>query len=516
MKELKKIDQYPVVSDEIKCNVRIFEVAEEYVPIYEITYPQVERATESILQFLREKLVETVTVQISEILDPKQSEAIKKRFTDSTRALIVKEFPELPKLEQDTLTGRLVHEMLGLGPLELVLSDPNLEEIVINSSKEPVWVYHKKHGWLKTNVVVPTEEQIFNYASIIGRKIGRQITNLTPLMDAHLLTGDRVNATLFPISSSGNTITIRKFARNPWTIISFIDPEVKTLNAELAALIWLCMEYELNIVVAGGTASGKTSMLNAILPFIPPNHRIISIEDTRELTLPSFLHWIPLTTREPNPEGKGEVTMLDLMINSLRMRPDRIVLGEIRRQREAEVLFEAMHTGHSVYSTLHADTSEQVKQRLTNPPIELPEAMLDSLHLLLVQYRHRRLKIRRTFEVAEVIPSYKEGGETMIGVNVLYRWKPKTDKLEKLWASSRIFEEIGLHTGMTDKEMDDDLKEKELVLNWMLKNKVNTVNTVGKVIADYYDDKSRVVGIAEKKKKPSEILDENLMKEIVK
>jgi len=513
---MKKIDEYMVSADEVKCHVSIYEMKEEYVPIYEITYPQVEKATDVILQYLRGKLVEIVTVQISEILDPKQSEAIKKRFMDSTRALIVKEFPDLKKEDQNTLTGRLVHEMLGLGPIEMVLADPNLEEIVINNSKNPAWVYHKRYGWLKTNVVVPTEEQIFNYASIIGRKIGRQITNLTPLMDAHLLTGDRVNATLFPISSAGNTITIRKFARNPWTIISFIDPSIKTLNAEMAALIWLCMEYELNIVVAGGTASGKTSMLNAILPFIPPNHRIISIEDTRELTLPSFLHWIPLTTREPNPEGKGEVTMLDLMINSLRMRPDRIVLGEIRRQREAEVLFEAMHTGHSVYSTLHADTSEQVKQRLINPPIELPEAMLESLHLLLVQYRHRRLKIRRTFEVAEIIPSYREGGETVIGVNVLYRWKPKTDKLEKLWASSRIFDEIGLHTGMVEKEMSDDLKEKELVLTWMLKNKVNTVNTVGKVIADYYDDKNRVVEIARKNQKPSDLLDEALMKEIVK
>jgi flagellar protein FlaI len=513
---MRNIDQYVVVADEVRCSVDISESDEEYVPVYKITYPTVEKATEAILQYLREKLIETVTVNVSEILDPNQSEAIKKRFTDSTHSLIATEFPELPRDEQKTLTGRLVHEMLGLGPLELVLADPNLEEIVINSSRGPAWVYHKKHGWLKTNVTIPTEEQIFNYASIIGRKIGRQITNLTPLMDAHLLSGDRVNATLFPISSFGNTITIRKFARNPWTIISFLDPDTKTLTPEVAALIWLCMEYELNIVVAGGTASGKTSMLNAILPFIPPNHRIISIEDTRELTLPSFLHWIPMTTREPNPEGKGEVTMLDLMVNALRMRPDRVVFGEIRRQREAEVLFEAMHTGHSVYSTIHADTADQVKQRLTNPPIELPEAMLESIHLVLVQYRHRRLNIRRTFEVAEVIPSTSPDGKTNVAVNVLYRWKPKTDKLEKLWASDRIFGEIQLHTGMTTGEINTDLKEKELVLNWMLKNGVNSVDAVGKVIADYYDDKKRVVDIAKKNKKPSEILDAALMKGISK
>ena len=208
--------------------------------------------------------------------------------------------------------------------------------------------------------------------------------------------------------------------------------------------------------------------------------------------------------------------MLDLMINALRMRPDRVVFGEIRRQREAEVLFEAMHTGHSVYSTVHADTADQVKQRLTNPPIDLPEAMLESLHLLLVQYRHRRLNIRRTFEVAEIVPTYKDTGETLVNVNVLYRWKPKADKLEKLWTSSRIFDEIELHTGMSDKEVDSDLKEKQAVLEWLLKNNITSVNTVGKVIADYYDDKARVAGIVQKNKKPSELLDPNLMKEIMK
>ncbi len=147
------------------------------------------------------------------------------------------------------------------------------------------------------NTAIPTEEQVYNYASIIGRKVGRQITNLAPLMDAHLLTGDRVNATLFPISSAGNTITIRKFAREPWTIIHFIDPKNNTLSKEVAALMWLCMEYELNILFSGGTASGKTSLLNSVMPFIPPTQRIISIEDTRELLLPKYLHWIPLTTR---------------------------------------------------------------------------------------------------------------------------------------------------------------------------------------------------------------------------
>lgn len=501
---METLGSYIVIADKVPAKVEILKKPEEYTPIYEISFPTIEPATQAVLDSLKERLIEIVKIEISEILDPKAMEEIKERFLDSAKSAITQELPTISEKEKNILAGVLVHDMLGLGKLEVVLNDDNLEEIVINNSSEPVWVFHKKIGWLQSNIIIPTEEQIYNYASLIGRKIGRQITNLNPLMDAHLITGDRVNATLFPISTKGNTITIRKFRREPWTIIHFIDPSQKTMTREIAALIWLCMQYELNILVAGGTASGKTSVLNAMMPFIPPNHRIISIEDTRELRLPDFLHWIPLTTREANPEGKGEVSMLDLLVNSLRMRPDRIVVGEIRRQNEAEVLFEAMHTGHSVYATLHADRAEQVVRRLTNPPINVPESMLESLHLVIVQFRHRRLGIRRTSEVAEFIPG--ESGKFGSRLETLYRWKPSTDTIEKARSSIRLINEIRMHTGMTDEQMEADLKEKETVLQWMLDNNVRTVNSVGKVVAEYYHDRDKVMKVIKSKGKPKEII----------
>lgn len=512
---MEKLAKYMITVDNISAAVLITRRPEEYMPLYEISFPKISEATEAMLDSIRERLIESVKIKISEILDPKALEDMKKRFLEQATIFISKQLPKLSQEDRDTLSGYLVHEMLGLGKLEILLGDDNLEEIAINNSSEPVFVYHKKFGWLKTNTMIPSDEQIYNYASIIGRKIGRQITNLNPLMDAHLSTGDRVNATLFPISTKGNTITIRKFSRNPWTIVHFIDPSDKTLNPEIAALLWLCIQYELNVLVAGGTASGKTSMLNALMPFIPPNHRIISIEDTRELQLPEFLHWIPLNTREPNPEGRGEVSMLDLLVNSLRMRPDRVIVGEIRRQKEAEVLFEAMHTGHSVYATLHADRAEQVVRRLTNPPINIPEAMLEALHLVVVQFRHRKLGIRRTFQVAEVIPQ-ESGGIVSVGtkLNLLYQWNPKKDKLEKLNKSLRLIEEIRLHTGMTDREMKSDLQEKEKILRWMIKNNIKTVNTVGKIVADYYHDRDAVMKVVNGRKSPEEILGKAMMKEI--
>lgn len=501
---METLSSYVIVADKVPAKVEIIKRPEEYIPIYSVAFPTIEPATQAVLDSLKEKLIEIVKIEISEILDPKAMEEIKERFLESAKNTITQELPTISEKEKDVLAGVLVHEMLGLGRLEVVLNDDNLEEVVINNSSEPVWVFHKRIGWLKTNIILPTEEQIYNYASLIGRKVGRQITNLNPLMDAHLITGDRVNATLFPISTKGNTITIRKFRREPWTIIHFIDPSDRTMTKEIAALLWLCMQYELNIIVAGGTASGKTSVLNALMPFIPPNHRIISIEDTRELRLPDFLHWIPLTTREANPEGKGEVSMLDLLVNSLRMRPDRIVVGEIRRQNEAEVLFEAMHTGHSVYATLHADRAEQVLRRLTNPPINVPESLLESLHLVIVQYRHRRLGLRRTSEVAEFIPG--ESGKFGSRLEILYRWKPLTDTIERARSSIRLINEIRMHTGMTDEQMEDDLREKETVLQWMLDNNVKTVNSVGKVVAEYYHDKDRVLKVVKTRGKPREII----------
>lgn len=506
--------RYTVEADKVEANVTILRKKEDYVPHYNILLPRAMPGTAALLEAVRNELVKTIEVSPTEMLDLRLMESIKTRFMEKANELLARQLPDLSEGVRLSLAGSLVHEMLGLGDIELLLKDDDLEEIVINASAEPIWVYHKEFGWLLTNLELPNEEAIHNYASIVGRRVGRQITNLNPLMDAHMVTGDRVNATLFPISTKGNTLTIRKFARNPWTITHFLDPMTRTLNKEVAAFLWLCIQYELNIIVAGGTASGKTSFLNALAPFIQTNHRIISIEDTRELQLPSFAHWIPLTTREPNPEGKGEVSMLDLMVNSLRMRPDRILVGEVRRQNQAEVMFEAMHTGHSVYSTVHANDADEMRTRLLNPPISIPESQLEALHLAVVQFRHRRLGIRRTFQVAELVPAAPAGGAVTVRTNLLYRWKPTKDKIEKVGDSIRVFDEISAFTGMSAREILEDLREKERVLQWLVDNNVKTVNSVGKIVAEYYRDTGYVMDIVRHKKTPRQVFSEDLLVEL--
>ena len=494
------IEKYSIKTEDIEMEVIIKRDALGLS--YNIIIPEWAPATQALIKEIRRELITEIQVSGQEILDPKVVEKLKKKFRKRSEILIKEKLPRIDEKTKDYLIGTLLHEMLGLGKIEFLLTDENLEEIIVNSADEPVRIYHKKYGWLITNISVETETQIQNYASIIARRVGRQITTLNPLLDAHLITGDRSNAVLYPISTKGSTITIRKFARDPWTVTDFIKSN--TCNSYIFALLWLAFQYEMSILISGGTGSGKTSFLNVCTPFIPPNHRIISIEDTRELQLPKFLYWCPLITRLPNPEGKGEVTMLDLLVNSLRMRPDRIILGEIRRQRDAEVLFEAMHTGHSVYATVHADTIQQTINRLIYPPISIAPNMLGAVNLNVVMFRERRKGIRRVYQVGEFITEETE--KVTVKPNILFRWKPTTDTIVQHGESLKFFEEISRNTGMSQKDIIDDIKQKQKILDYLVKNNIRRMEDIGKVTNKYYHDPDIVLDIINKKGKADELL----------
>lgn len=481
--------KYKVVSEGIEASVSICEEPKELMGIYSLSVPPMDVATAAFFEDLKGELLKKLTVTPQEVLDIHLAGELKRKFVDLSRRMIMERIPHLSERQIQFLSGTLVHEMLGLGPIEFMLKDDNIEEICVNSSTEPLWVYHRQFGWLKTDVTIPSETQIWNYAAGIARRIGRQITVQMPLLDAYLATGDRVNSTLAPVSA-GNTITIRKFARKPWTITDYINS--KTLSKEVAAFLWLATQYESSMIVSGGTGSGKTSMLNVTCSFFPANQRVVSIEQTREVTLPSHLQWVPLVVREATAEGKGEVTMLDLLVNSLRMRPDRILVGEIRRAEEAQVLFEAIHTGHSVYATMHAETISETLRRLTSPPIALPPVMMESLPLIVTMFRDRRTGIRRIFEVGEVIPSAFEENKPP-SINLLFRWKAATDTIEKVNAPIRFHNMLNQFTGMSDSDIEKTLAERVDVLDWMVKKGINNVEEVGRIFARYNRDPAAVM-----------------------
>ncbi|MBR9678881.1 MAG: CpaF family protein [Nanoarchaeota archaeon] len=500
--KLEKQNKYSWECDGVPVSVVIAKHDKEFVPIYELRTPKIGVGTRALLKNIKENVIASYEFGDADMLDISKMRKLKIIFSKKIFEIISTEIPTIKDENKKILSGILVQEMLGLGIIEFLIDDAQLEEIVVNNATENIWVYHKSFGWLKTNVKLTDENEIYNFAQKIGRVVGKEITTLNPLMDAHLVTGDRVNASLFPISTKGGTLTIRKFRRQPWTITDLI--EKGSLSYEVAAFIWICMEYEISLIVSGGTASGKTSFLGSILPFIPPTQRVISIEDTREIQLPKFLHWVPLTTRTPNPEGKGGVTMLDLLVNSLRMRPDRIVVGEIRRQKEAQVLFEAMHTGHSVYATVHADTAEQTTRRLTSPPIDLPVEEIETLPLIIVMYRHRRKKVRRLFQVAELVGSRQ--GEDEVSINEIFKWDPIDDIIKSENNSIRIVNELRLHSGMDESDLKQEIKRRVEILQWIVSNDLRTVDEVGRIVSEFYYDKEKVYSLIKKKVKPSELL----------
>jgi len=488
-------EKYSVKLDGLDFEVDIKLVDKELR--YYLALPVFEQPTRVFMNMLRDRLAPGMESSI-------HSQKLRENLSKKIGSWIDAEAPNIGKETRDNLVVSVLNKSLGMGDIEFLLKDPSLEEIVVNSNEEPVRVYHKKYGWLPTNLNIESDEEVQNYAKLVAREIGKEITINVPLMDAHLLTGDRINAVLTPISDKGTTLTIRMFARDPWTFPDFVKS--KTVTPEILALLWTAIQYEMNILISGGTGSGKTSLLNILMPFIQPNHRVISVEDTREIQLPHFLYWCPMKTRSPNPEGEGEITMSDLIVNALRMRPDRIILGEIRKGKDAEILFEAMHTGHSVYSTLHADTSYQTLKRLTNAPINVPATMLESIHLNAVMYRDRRSNIRRVYQLAEVIPEETVGGESVVKANVLYRWKARNDEIVRAADDVRIFQEINMHTGLSRSEVNEELKRKEKIINWFVDKGVRKLEDIGTIMRAYYLDSEDVLKVVDKNQGPEKIL----------
>jgi len=490
MKEREKIESYQLNVDNAIVRVEIWNESDGIK--YNLKLPKIKEGTKALLNDVRNQLVSTSNFGSGEMNDMKAVDKAKYNFQKKATKLLKEKLPTIEDKRKEFLAGLLMQEMLGLGELEFLVNDSNLEEIVVLSSSEPVRVYHRKHGWLRTNLIINDENEIINYANIIARRAGRQINVLNPLLDAHLITGDRANAVLSPISTKGNTITIRKFSREPFTIVDLIKNH--TTSLEVASLIWLAIEFEMNVLISGGTASGKTVFLNACMPFVPPRQRLISIEDTRELMLPNFLYWCPLVVRIANPEGKGEVSMLDLLVNSLRMRPDRIVLGEMRNEKQAEVLFEAMHTGHSVYSTVHAETVAETVSRLTNPPLNVPSNLLGAVDLNVVMFRDRKRGIRRVYQVGEFL-----AGKNQTDSNILYRWMAQKDKILKHNSSQNFMEKLSRNTAMSSSDIEDSLRYRKKILKWMCDNDLRSLKEVGKVMNLYYTNRKELDKIIKEK-----------------
>ncbi len=388
-----------------------------------------------------------------------------------------------------------VYNYLSLGKLTPLLMDDNLEEIMVVGQGLPVYIFDRIAGMKETDIYL-SDREVRDIIQRIARYNGRVVDARSPLLDARLPDGSRVNATLPEVSPRGSTLTIRKFRREPLTILDLI--RFGTMTTSLAAYLWLAVEgmktKPANLLVIGGTASGKTTTLNALSAFLPENERIISIEDVLEISL-MHTHWIPMETRPPYGED-NEITMDDLLKNALRMRPDRIIVGEVRGE-EALTLFTAMNTGHDgCMATLHANSAKETLLRLTSHPMNVPKIMIPALDIIIAQRRQmegRTLK-RYVFEVLEV--SGTEGENVL--TNTLFRYNAKSCRVEEVLVNGRYMQELSGMTGLTPREIGEELKNREALLEVMRKKKLR-MRDIHQIVQMYYRSPERAVELLESK-----------------
>ena len=357
------------------------------------------------------RIKEQVLPRLLERVDPEAAATLSKdELAEEFRPIIGEVLAELKinlnRREQFALEKVLVDELLGLGPLEELLSDPEISDIMVNG---PHQTFIEKKGKLQVaNIQFRDEEHLFQIAQRIVNKVGRRIDQTTPLADARLQDGSRVNVIVPPLSLRGTAISIRKFSEKPITVDMMKN--FGSMSEKMATCLKIAGASRFNIIISGGTGSGKTTMLNALSKLIDPGERVITIEDAAELRLQQP-HWLPLETRPPNLEGQGAITIRDLVINALRMRPDRIILGEIRGS-ECFDLLAAMNTGHDgSMATLHSNSPRECLARMENmvmmsdikvPKEAISRQIADSVDLI-VQVKRLRDGSRRTTNITEVI-----------------------------------------------------------------------------------------------------------------
>ena len=392
----------------------------------------------------------------------------------------------------DTLSMKLLKDIIGYGKIDPLIQDDELEEIMIIGIDKPIYVYHRKYGMMKTNIQFNDEQELLDLIDTMAREINRRIDQESPILDGRLNDGSRINATIPPVSADGPSLTIRKFKKDPLTIIDLITS--KTMSIELAAFFWLCFDglgvKSANAIISGGTSSGKTTTLNALSAFIPPKERIITIEDTLELQIPHE-HVIRMETRPANVENKGELTMNDLVKNSLRQRPDRIIVGEVRGE-EAITLFTALNTGHSGFGTLHSNSARETITRLTTKPMSVPKIMIQAIDFIIMQnriYTPSGISYRRISEVAEIVGT--EEGVTQL--NKIFEWNPENDSIDNVSVSSRTLTQIANLSGKSLYDIHKEIENRELVLEHMVNNNIHSVNEVNAVLELYYSNPQKVL-----------------------
>ncbi len=379
-------------------------------------------------------------------------------------------------------------DFMGLNEIEALMHDYFIEDIECNGINQPVYIVHRVFRNIKTSIIFGDVEQSASFVEKLAQKCGRYVSYADPLLDGSLPDGSRVNATYTKdVSSRGPTFTIRKFTKVPWTPINLI--KMGSVSPEMLAYLWILMQHKMNVLVAGGTGSGKTTLLNAIAFFIPPEARVVSIEDTRELNLPRE-NWLPSVVREGVSSGVGEVDMFSLLKASFRQIPDYVIVGEVRG-KEASVLFQGMASGHSSLGTIHADSLESVIRRLETPPIELSPSLVNELDAIVVM-THAIIGDRETRKLKEIIEVVNVNPDGTATSNVPLIWDPSKDKFY-FKREMEVFKKIEKRSGIPVQKLLIELDNRTRVLNELAKRNIVDTESVKMIMIEYLNNSSAVL-----------------------
>ena len=485
--DLSNVDErYPLIPPHAEAHIYWSDA--DSILRYDVIEPPLTKEEKEALERIKTLLLDIIEIssyEISKKTDPERY--IREKFDE-----IVDEYGfDFSPGQREKLAYYVIRDFVGLERIEPLMRDPNLEDISCIGPGIPIYVYHRKYGSLKTNVVFQSFEELNRFIVKLAQICGRHVSVANPLLEGALPDGSRVQATYAitkDISTRGSNFTIRKFTKDPLTITDLIN--FGTIPPLLAAYLWLAIEYRQSILIAGGTASGKTSLLNALSLFIPPGAKIVSIEDTPELRLPHE-NWIQKIAREGTGEGKA-VTMFDLLKAALRERPDYIIVGEVRG-KEAYILFQGMATGHPGMATIHAEDLDTLVDRLTTPPISLPPSLLHALDIAIFIGRARvgTVDVRGVRDIYEIVTVDLKSGRPV--TNHFAHWVPGSDSFEFVSDKSYVIDKIIRERGISPESVWGELRRRAFVLKWMKDNNIRYYRDVGKIITRYYKEPEKLL-----------------------
>jgi flagellar protein FlaI len=481
---IEEMEMYPVNEPYAFIRITYDHSTHEYM--YHVLEPMLSDPEKDLLKELKERLFETLDINTKDI---SKEEARQKLRVASNE--IMQDFGlNLSPLEREKIHYNMYKDFLGDGLIDPIMHDKYIEDISCDGVHTPLFAFHASYESMKTSIAYHTADELDSFVTKLAQRAGKYISIAEPILDATMQDGSRIQMTLGQeVTAHGSTFTIRKFKDEPITPTDLI--EWHTFSPLAIAYIWLCVEAGKSAIFAGGTASGKTTALNAISLFIPPMAKIVSLEDTREVKLP-HPNWIPSVTRDSfDTAGRGEINMYELLRAAMRQRPEYIIVGEVRG-KECQTLFQAMSTGHVTYSTTHADSVASVVHRIENPPMDVPRNMLSALDFILVQVQARvgGKRIRRNKQIVEILDIDPRTNELI--TNEVFKWRSATDE-HSYSGKSYLLEEIMEAKGWSDNRMREELKRRQEVLEWMRTKKIRHYKDVAKILISYHRDPESVI-----------------------